>query len=66
MNEDIAASMTPYSEGAKGDVGNLQEHTAGEIAGRVLELCGGSAKIIHEPLSKNDQKCHCEDKRCAR
>lgn len=54
------------SESRPVNVGNPQEHTVGEIADRVIELCGGSGEIVHGPLPEDDPKRRCPDIRRAK
>jgi dTDP-glucose 4,6-dehydratase len=49
------------SESLPVNVGNPREHTVGEIAQKVTELCGGSGKIVLGPLAEDDPKRRCPD-----
>ena len=54
------------SESLTANVGNPREHTAGEIADKVIELCGGSGEIVHGRLPEDDPKRRCPDIKRAR
>ena len=49
------------SEGRPVNIGNPVEHTVGEIARMIIELAGGGAEIVHEPLPEDDPRRRCPD-----
>jgi dTDP-glucose 4,6-dehydratase len=43
------------------NIGNPNEHTVGEIAELVIELCGTESEIVHEPLPEDDPRRRCPE-----
>ncbi len=44
------------------NIGNPDEYTVGEIAGMIVELCGGSgSEIVHQALPEDDPRRRCPD-----
>jgi dTDP-glucose 4,6-dehydratase len=55
--EDLVESVFRLMRSAETrpvNVGNPQEHTVGEIAQMVIELCSGESELVHEPLLEDD------------